>query len=159
MGTEVVARPLRRAAQFRVPFRHGYDGHRGAGSEHHQIACAATPIRYGERVAAAGIEGSVDREGGGDCGDNVLAASVIGLNTRPRSSGEAALGRASEPSSWRPSTRSNGPNDSRLVEPIGSVPPAALEQAYYQGHPTPRMGRVTRANESPMTSERFKAVA
>jgi len=91
-------------------------------------------IRNSERLAEAGIEASVGSRG--DSYDNALAESIIGLY-------KTEVIRRRGP--WRniESVESTTPewvdwfNNRRLVEPIGDVPPAEFEQAYYrrqEGH-------------------------
>jgi putative transposase len=85
-------------------------------------------LRYTERLAAAGIEPSVGSVG--DSYDNALAETVIGLfkaevihRRGPWRSCEAVEFATLE---WvdRFNTR-------RLLEPIGNIPPAEAEAAYY----------------------------
>ena len=85
-------------------------------------------IRYTERLAEAGIEPSVGSVG--DSYDNALAETVIGLFKteviRPRGpwrSLEAVEFATLEWVNWF--------NTRRLLEPIGHVPPAEAEAAYY----------------------------
>lgn len=86
-------------------------------------------IRYSERLAAAGIESSVGRVG--DSYDNALAESVIGLYKteviRPRGPWKGLEGVEFATLDWV-----HWFNNTRLLEPIGYVPPAEFEQAYYQ---------------------------
>ena len=86
-------------------------------------------IRYTERLAEAGIEPSVGRVG--DSYDNALAESVIGLyktevirQRGPWRHLEAVEFATLEWVHWF--------NHRRLLEGIGYVPPAELEEAYYQ---------------------------
>jgi len=86
-------------------------------------------IRYTERLVAAGIEGSVGRVG--DSYDNALAESVIGLYKTevirrggPWRGIEAVELATLDWVHWF--------NNKRLLEPIGYLPPAEFEQAYYQ---------------------------
>ena len=85
-------------------------------------------IRYTERLAEEGIEPSVGSVG--DSYDNALAETVIGLFKteviRPRGpwrSLEAVEFATLEWVDWF--------NDRRLLEPIGHIPPAEAEAAYY----------------------------
>jgi putative transposase len=87
-------------------------------------------IRYTERLAEAGIEPSVGSKG--DSYDNALAESVIGLfktevirRRGPWRSLEDVEFATLEWVSWF--------NNGRLLGPIGFVPPAEFEEAYYQG--------------------------
>ena len=86
-------------------------------------------IRYTERLADAGIEGSVGSRG--DADDNALAESVIGLfktevirRRGPWRSLDAVEFATLEWVDWF--------NHRRLLEPIGYLPPAEFEARYYQ---------------------------
>ena len=85
-------------------------------------------IRYTERLAEAGIESSVGSVG--DSYDNALAETIIGLYKteviRPRGPWkniDAVEYATLEWVDWF--------NNRRLLEPIGDIPPAEFEQAYY----------------------------
>lgn len=85
-------------------------------------------IRYTERLAEAGIEPSVGSVG--DSYDNALAESVIGLyktevirRRGPWRNLEAVEFATLEWVDWF--------NNQRLLEPIGNIPPAEYENAYY----------------------------
>jgi len=87
-------------------------------------------IRYSERLADAGIEPSVG--GVGESYDNALAESVIGLfktevirRRGPWKKLESVEYATLEWVDWF--------NNRRLLEPIGNIPPAEYEQAYYDG--------------------------
>ena len=86
-------------------------------------------IRYTERLAEAGIEPSVGSAG--DSYDNALAETIIGLyktevirQRGPWRNLEAVEFATLEWVDWF--------NHRRLLEPIGHVPPAELEEAYYR---------------------------
>jgi transposase InsO family protein len=86
-------------------------------------------IRYTERLAEAGIEPSVGSRG--DSYDNALAESVIGLfktevirRRGPWRHLEAVEFATLEWVNWF--------NNRRLLEPIGNIPPAEYEEAYYR---------------------------
>jgi transposase InsO family protein len=86
-------------------------------------------IRYTERLAAAGIESSVGRRG--DSYDNALAETLNGLfktevihPRAPWRNRDAVEYATLEWVDWF--------NNRRLLEPIGNIPPAALEAAYYR---------------------------
>ena len=86
-------------------------------------------IRYTERLADAGIEPSVGSVG--DSYDNALAETIIGLyktevirRRGPWPNVEAVEFATLEWVDWF--------NNRRLLEPIGDVPPAEKEAAYYQ---------------------------
>jgi putative transposase len=91
-------------------------------------------IRYTERLAEAGIEPSVGSKG--DSYDNALAESVIGLfktevirRRGPWRSLEDVEFATLEWVAWF--------NSRRLLEPIGHVPPAEHEEAYYRRQQAP----------------------
>jgi putative transposase len=93
-------------------------------------------IRYTERLAEAGIEPSVGSVG--DSYDNALAETVIGLykteviQTRgPWRNLDAVEFATLEWVDWF--------NNRRLLDPIGNIPPAEFEQAYYQTQETQAM--------------------
>jgi transposase InsO family protein len=86
-------------------------------------------IRYSERLAEAGIEPSVGSRG--DSYDNALAETINGLykaelihRRAPWKTKEAVELATLEWVSWF--------NHHRLLEPIGHVPPAEFEEAYYR---------------------------
>ena len=86
-------------------------------------------IRYTERLAEAGIESSVGSVG--DSYDNALAESIIGLYKTeviwprgPWKNIDEVEYATLEWVDWF--------NNKRLLEPIGNIPPAELEQAYYE---------------------------
>ena len=86
-------------------------------------------IRYSERLAEAGVESSVGSVG--DSYDNALAETIIGLfktevirRRGPWRTLDAVEYATLEWVDWF--------NHRRLLEPIGNIPPAELEQAYYQ---------------------------
>src|ERR1700742_4343135 len=86
-------------------------------------------IRYSERLAEHGIEASVGTTG--DSYDNALAESIIGLFKTeaiwprgPWRSFEAVEYATLEWVDWF--------NNRRLLEPLGDIPPAEYELAYYQ---------------------------
>jgi len=91
-------------------------------------------IRYTERVAEAGIELSVGSTG--DSYDNALAETVIGLfkteeiyRRGPWKGLEDVEFATLEWVAWY--------NRSRLLEPLGYVPPAEFEQAYHDRQTAP----------------------
>jgi putative transposase len=86
-------------------------------------------IRYSERLAEAGVESSVGSVG--DSYDNALAEMIIGLfkteiirRRGPWRTIDAVEYATLEWVDWF--------NHRRLLEPIGNIPPAELEQAYYR---------------------------
>ena len=93
-------------------------------------------IRYTERLAEAGIEPSVGSVG--DSYDNALAESVIGLyktevihRRGPWRNLDAVEYATLEWVDWF--------NNRRLLEPIGYMPPAEFEEAYYRSQAAPAM--------------------
>jgi len=85
-------------------------------------------IRYTERLAKAGIEPSVGIVG--DAYDNALAETINGLYKteviRRRSSWKAMDEVELETLKWV-----DWFNNRRLLEPIGNIPPAEAEEAFY----------------------------
>jgi transposase InsO family protein len=93
-------------------------------------------FRYTERLADAGIEPSVGSVG--DSYDNALAESVIGLyktevirRRGPWRHLEAVEFATLEWVDWF--------NNSRLLEPIGNIPPVEFEEQYYCRQATPAL--------------------
>jgi putative transposase len=87
-------------------------------------------IRYSERLTDAGIDPSVGSKG--DSYDNAMAESVIGLfkseviyRRGPWKNIESVEYATLEWVDWF--------NNRRLLEPLGYIPPAEFEQAYYDG--------------------------
>lgn len=113
---------LEQALHQRQPFA-------GGGLVHHSDRGSQyVGSRYTERLAAAGIEPSVGSVG--DSYDNALAETVIGLfktevihRRGPWRSFEAVEFATLEWVDWF--------NNRRLLEPIGNIPPAEAEEAYY----------------------------
>jgi transposase InsO family protein len=102
---------------------------RGGGLVHHSDrGVQYLSIKYTERLAAAGIEPSVGSVG--DSYDNALAETINGLykaevihRCGPWRSFEAVELATLEWVDWF--------NKHRLLEPIGNIPPAEAEAAYY----------------------------
>ena len=95
---------------------------------HSDRGCQYLSIRYTERLAETGIESSVGSVG--DSYDNALAETINGLfkaeviwPRRPWKNLEAVEYATLEWVDWF--------NNRRLLEPIGDIPPAEFEQAYY----------------------------
>ena len=121
MRTDFVLDALEQALCARRPQRDALICHSDRGSQY-------VSIRYTERLAEAGIEPSVGSKG--DSYDNALAETINGLYKAEvihrRSSWktrEAVEMATLEWVSWF--------NHHRLLEPIGYVPPAEAEAAYY----------------------------
>lgn len=96
---------------------------------HSDRGCQYLSVRYTERLAEAGIEASVGSRG--DSYDNALAETINGLykaeviyRRGPWKNLEAVEYATLEWVDWF--------NHRRLLEPIGNVPPAELEAAYYR---------------------------
>ena len=121
LKTELVLDALEQALHDRA----GLDGL----IHHSDRGCQYLSLRYSERLAECGIRPSV-----GSCGDsydNALAESIIGLyktevirRRGPWKSIEAVEYAVLQWVDWF--------NHRRLLEPIGDVPPAEYEQAYYR---------------------------
>jgi transposase InsO family protein len=88
-----------------------------------------TSIRYTERLAAAGLERSVGSVG--DSYDNALAETINGLYKTEviRHSGPW---RNIDDVEYATLNWVDWFNNRRLLEPLGYVPPAEFEAAYYQ---------------------------
>jgi len=96
---------------------------------HSNRGCQYLSIRYTERLAEAGVNASVGSVG--DSYDNALAETINGLyktevirRRGPWRHIDAVEYATLEWVDWF--------NHRRLLEPIGDVPPAELEQAYYR---------------------------
>jgi len=120
MHTELVLDALEQAL-FARQAEKGLTHHSDHGSQY-------LSIRYTERLAEAGVEASVGSVG--DSYDNALAETVIGLFKTeviyargPWRSLDAVEYATLEWVDWF--------NHRRLLEPIGHVPPAEFEEAYY----------------------------
>ncbi|WP_374657173.1 IS3 family transposase [Inhella sp.] len=121
MRTDFVLDALEQALYARRPERDALICHSDRGAQY-------VSIRYTERLAEAGIEPSVGSKG--DSYDNALAETINGLYKAEvihrRSSWktrEAVELATLEWVSWL--------NHHRLLEPIGDIPPAEAEAAYY----------------------------
>src|SRR5580765_4348633 len=91
-------------------------------------------IRYPERLAEAGIERSVGSAG--DSYDNAMAESVIGL-FKTEVIRRRGPWRGVEDVEFATLAWVAWYNDDRLLEPLGYVPPAEFEQAYYDRQTAP----------------------
>ena len=118
---EFVLDALEQALHDRQPWRTSLIHHSDRGVQY-------VSLKYTERLAEAGIEPSVGSVG--DSYDNALAETVIGLfktemihRRGPWRSCEAVEFATLEWVDWF--------NNRRLLEPIGSIPPAEAEAAYY----------------------------
>lgn len=96
---------------------------------HSDHGCQYLSIRYTERLAAANIEASVGSVG--DSYDNALAETINGLyktevirHRAPWRNIDEVEFATLEWVDWF--------NNRRLLEPIGNIPPAEFEMAYYR---------------------------
>jgi len=94
-------------------------------------------IRYTERLAEAGIEASVGSVG--DSYDNALAETINGLY-KTEAIRRCGPWRHAEEVEFATLEWVDWFNNRRLLEPIGHVPPAEYEAAYYETLTTPAMG-------------------
>jgi putative transposase len=109
----------------------------GSGLVHHSDRGSQyVSIKYTERLAEAGLEPSVGSVG--DSYDNALAETIIGLfktevihRRGPWKSFEAVEYATLEWVDWF--------NISRLLEPIGNIPPAEAENNFYAAQAKPAM--------------------
>lgn len=85
-------------------------------------------IRYTERLAEAGLEPSVGSVG--DSYDNALAETIIGLYKAEVIHRRTSWKRR-EDVEWASLLWVDWFNQRRLLEPIGNIPPAEAEAAYY----------------------------
>ena len=96
---------------------------------HSDRGCQYLSVRYTERLAGAAIEASVGSRG--DSYDNALAETINGLHKA-----EVIYQRGSrknmEAVEYTTLEWVDCFNHRRLLEPIGNVPPAELETAYYR---------------------------
>ena len=104
-------------------------GAEGALVHHSDRGAQYLSIRYTERLAEAGVEPSVGRVG--DSYDNALAESIVGLY-KTEVIRQRGLWRHLEAVEFATLDWVDWFNHRRLLEGIGYVPPAELEQAYYQ---------------------------
>ena len=91
-------------------------------------------IRYTERLAEAGIESSVGSVG--DSYDNALAETVIGLFKTEVIHAQGPW-RNLEAVEFAVLAWVDWFNNRRLLEPLGYVPPAEYEEAFYRSQDTP----------------------
>jgi transposase InsO family protein len=98
--------------------------HTDAGSQY-------LSIRYGERLATAGIEPSVGSVG--DSYDNALAESIIGLYKTEVIRRQGPW-RGVDDVEFATLTWVDWWNNRRILEPIGDIPPAEKEANYYRQH-------------------------
>ena len=121
--TDLVPGALEQALYARKPF--GADRlihHSDRGSQY-------LAIRYTERLGEAGIQCSVGSTG--DSYDNALAESIIGL-FKTEIIHKRGPWRSIDPVEYATLECVDWFNHRRLLGPIGDVPPAEFEQAYYE---------------------------
>lgn len=107
-----------------------YDRETDAGLVHHSDRGSQyLSIRYTERLAAAGIEASVGSRG--DAYDNALAESVIGL-FKTEVIRQAGPWRSLDDVEYATLEWVAWFNTSRLLEPLGYLPPAEYERQFEQ---------------------------
>lgn len=98
--------------------------HSDAGSQY-------LSIRYGERLATAGIEPSIGSVG--DSYDNALAETIIGLYKTEVIRRQGPW-RGVDDVEFATLTWVDWWNNRRILEPIGDIPPAEKEANYYRQH-------------------------
>jgi len=96
---------------------------------HSDRGCQYLSIRYTERLAEVGIESSVGSTG--DSYDNALAETINGLY-KTEVIRRRGPWRHIDDVEYATLEWVDWFNHRRLLEPIGNVPPAELEQAYYR---------------------------
>ena len=120
--TDFVLDALEQALYARRP------AHQGGLIHHSDRGSQYVSIRYTERLGKAGIEPSVGSVG--DAYDNALAETINGLYKteviRRRSSWKTMEQVELETLKWV-----DWFNNRRLLEPIGNIPPAEAEEAFY----------------------------
>ena len=86
-------------------------------------------IRYTERLAEAGIEPSIGSVG--DSYDNALAETIIGL-FKAKVIHPPGPWKTADAVEWETLKWVNWFNNRRLLQPIGSIPPAEAEENFYE---------------------------
>lgn len=116
-----------------------YDRETDAGLVHHSDRGAQyLSVRYTERLGQAGIEASVGSRG--DSYDNALAESIIGLY-KTEVIRHAGPWRGLEEVAFATLAWVAWFNTQRLLAPLGYVPPAEYDEAFYASH-TPQLAPV-----------------
>lgn len=108
------------------------DGARGRSDDlihHSDRGSQYVSIRYSDRLAEAGIEASVGSVG--DSYDNALAETVNGLY-KTEVIRHKGPGRTIDDVEYATLEWVDWFNHRRLLEPIGNIPPAEFEKAYYR---------------------------
>jgi putative transposase len=127
--TDFVLDALEQALRARQPF------HRGGLIHHSDRGVQYVSIRYTERLAEAGIEPSVGSVG--DSYDNALAETINGLYKAEVIHQQSW--KSLEAVEWATLVWVDWFNHRRLLEPIGYLPPAEAEAAYYRRVTEPAM--------------------
>jgi putative transposase len=128
LKSELALDALEQAVHAR-PDASGVVHHSDRGSQY-------TSIRYTERLAAAGIERSVGSVG--DSYDNALAETINGLY-KTEVIRRRGPWRTIEAVEYATLVWVDWFNNRRLLEPLGYVPPAEFEEAYYRGQQSQAM--------------------
>jgi putative transposase len=110
------------------------EGELGGLVHHSDRGVQYVSIRYTERLGEAGIASSVGSRG--DSYDNAMAESVIGL-FKTEVIRRQGPWRNLEDVEFATLTWVDWFNHRRLLEPIGYLPPAEYEEAYYRTQETP----------------------
>ena len=121
LKTDIVLDALEQALYSRTGTQ-GLIHHSDRGSQY-------LSIRYTERLAEAGIESSVGSVG--DSYDNALAETIIGL-FKTEVIWKSGPWKTIEEVEYATCVWVDWYNNRRLLQPIGDIPPAELEQAYYE---------------------------
>ena len=121
LKTDIVLDALEQALYSRTDTQ-GLIHHSDRGSQY-------LSIRYTERLAEAGIESSVGSVG--DSYDNALAESIIGL-FKTEVIRHQGPWKTIDEVEYATCVWVDWYNNRRLLEPIGDIPPAEFEQAYYE---------------------------
>jgi len=120
MKTDFVLDALEQAMYARRPKRNSLIHHSDRGSQY-------LSIRYSERLSEAGVEPSVGSTG--DSYDNAMAETINGLYktelVRKKGPWKSIEALELETLNWV-----TWFNRSRLLEPIGNIPPAEFEALY-----------------------------
>ena len=125
MRTDLVLDALEQALAARSD-RDGLVHHSDRGTQY-------LSIRYSERLEEAGLQASVGSRG--DSYDNALAESIIGL-FKAEIIHQRGPWRAVDPVEYATLEWVDWFNNRRLLEPIGDIPPAEFEEAYYRARET-----------------------
>src|SRR5690606_1064994 len=120
--TQFVLDALEQAVWARRPAEKALIHHSDRGSQY-------LSIRYTDRLADAGIEASVGSVG--DSYDNALAETINGLYTTEVIRHKGPW-RSIDDVEYATLDWVDWFNHRRLLEPIGNIPPAELERAYYR---------------------------